>query len=164
MCVRVCVWKSWNTMVFERQIWIDCTGCYVQLVQCLVNINNNLFCLLFLSLVLSYYYMHTRQMTSVSKKSRGSSKTFDNVNGLVAFAWFTTLQWSHMNHMASQIIASRLFVQQMIQSNSKGNTDPFGGIHRWRMDSIHKRPTMRKTFPDHKIIMKKWYIKGGCVR
>ena len=53
--------------------------------------------------------------------------------------------------------ATRLFVKH-VQANNKSIEAPHywpfvRGIHRWPMDSPHKRPVMRKSFPRHDLVM-----------
>ena len=58
--------------------------------------------------------------------------------------------------------AYRLFVQQFGQAAMKGNIKaphhwPFvKGIHRWPVDSLNKRPVMRKVFPLPDVVMTLW--------
>ena len=71
-----------------------------------------------------------------------------------------SLQWLIMDAMASAIIslASRLFTQPLFRSRSKKRsklrvTGLFEGIHRWLMNSPHKRPVTRKMFPHDDVTM-----------
>ena len=58
-----------------------------------------------------------------------------------------------------QIIATQLFVQQLVHDNSKANIKvlyywPFvWGIHQWLVDSPHKGPIMQKAIPCLDVIM-----------
>ena len=65
-----------------------------------------------------------------------------------------------MSIITSQITGTGLFVQQLVQTNYKGNIKalhycPFvRGSHRWPVDSPHKGTVMQKRLPCHAVFMR----------
>ena len=72
----------------------------------------------------------------------------------------TVTSWS--TQLGLKIPASRLFAQQFVEAQFKENIKSYEslafvmGIHRWRVDSHHKGPVTRKTFPFDDVTMQMW--------
>ena len=74
-----------------------------------------------------------------------------------------TLQWRHnetngfLNHRRLNCLLNRLFRHRLKKHQSPASLAFVRGIHRWPVNSPHKRLVMRKMFPfDDVIIMWQW--------
>ena len=80
-----------------------------------------------------------------------------------------TLHWRHndhdgvSNHQPHDCLLNRLFRRRSKKHQSSASLAFVWGIHRWPVNSPHKRPVTRKTFPFDDVIMicthwtYKWY-------
>ena len=73
---------------------------------------------------------------------------------------FRTLQWSHndhdsvSNHQPHDCLLNRLFRRRSKKTSKLRVTGLCAGIHRWPVNSPHKRPVTRKMFPFDDVIMR----------